>query len=81
MTIDIYDALKFAGARLSHHESDLYVKADPVSRRIIREALADGRLPNKPTLFQATDGSGLYFEIPFGYQPFWDDRLGKSVSA
>ncbi len=81
MTITVYDALKFAGARLSHHESDLYVKVDPVARRIIWEAVLDGRLPNKPTLFQATDGSGLWFEIPFGYQPFWDDRLSKSVSA
>ncbi len=75
--VNIYDALKFAGCRISHHEADLYVKVDKVSRRVIREAAEDGRLPNpQPTLFKADDGSGFWWEIPFAYEPFWEKRRG-----
>lgn len=73
--VNIYDALKFAGCRLAHNKTDLYVKVDKVSRRVIREAAEDGRLPNLPTLFRADGGSGFWWEIPFAYSPFWDERL------
>lgn len=81
MDFSIYEALKFAGARIAHHESDLYVKVDKVARRILHEALLDGRLPKKPDLFYAEDGSGLWYELPFAYDPFWDKRLSRTVSA
>lgn len=75
--VNIYDALKFAGCILASHESDLYVKAGPTARRVIREALNDGRLATRPTLFEATDNSGVWYEIPFAYQPFWDRKLKR----
>jgi hypothetical protein len=81
MDCTVYESLKFAGARMAHHEADLYVKVDPLSRRVIREALEEKRLLNQPTLFEATDGSGLWYELPFSYDPFWDKRLRKPVSA
>ena len=82
MDCTIYESLKFAGCRLAFHESDLYVKVDKVSRRVLREAAEDGRFPNpQPTLFQSEDGSGLWWEINFAYDPFWEKRLSKPVSA
>jgi hypothetical protein len=74
MDCSIYESLKFAGCRLANRESDLYVKVDKVSRRTIREAAEDGRLPNLPTLFKADDGTGFWWEIPFAYEPFWEKR-------
>ena len=76
MQPNIYESLKFAGCILAHHESDLYVKVGPTARRVIKEALADGRMGTRPGLFEANDGSGLWYEIPFAYAPFWDRRLG-----
>jgi len=81
MQVSIYEALKFAGARLFHHESDLYVKVDPLSRRVVREALDDKIILKAPTLFEGADGSGLYYEFPFSYDPYWERRLKQPVSA
>ena len=76
MQPDIYESLKFAGCILANYQSDLYVKAGPTARRIIKEALSDGRLITPPGMFRAADGSGIWYGIPFAYQPFWDRRLG-----
>lgn len=67
----VYELLKFAGCRLANHDSDLYVKVDKVSRRMIKEAAEDGRLPAMPTLFKSDDKSGFWWEIPFAYEPWW----------
>ena len=40
--MNIYDQLKAAGAQIDNHESDLYVKADDVSRPIIEAARTKG---------------------------------------
>ena len=70
----LYDQLIAAGCRTGSHYSDLYVKADEFSRAIIKAAQADGRLVTRPTLFRsedpADDGS-MWYEIAFGYSPFW----------
>lgn len=71
MDCSVYETLKFAGARLAHRESNLYVKADPLSRRVLKEVLAGNRLFGRPSLFLAEDGSGLWYEIPFAYEPYW----------
>ena len=74
----LYQELKRAGCRIGNHESDLYVKADDISRPIIRQAVADKRLAHYPTLFRSQhpdDNGALFYEIPFGYAPFWEARL------
>ena len=74
----VYETLKFAGCRMAHHESDLYVKADPASRRVLREMLDDRRLVNRPELFSADDGSGFWYELPFAYDPWWEKKMELS---
>ena len=69
----LYDELLAAGCELSHHESDLYVKADRVSRAIIAAARADRRLATYPTLFRASDGA-MWFDAAFAWSPFWRRR-------
>jgi hypothetical protein len=73
----LYDELQAAGCRTGNHESDLYVKADDVSRPIVHGAVKAGRLATKPTLFQSThpeDLGAIWYEIPFAYSPFWRER-------
>ncbi len=75
--VTIYDVLINAGCRVGSHESDLYVKADDVSRPIIAAAIKDRRLATKPALFQSNhpeDNGALWYEIPFGYSPLWRAR-------
>jgi len=63
---------------MAHHESDLYVKVDPASRRVLREMLDDKRLVNSPELFSAVDGSGLWYQISFAYDPWWEKKMELS---
>lgn len=73
----IYETFKFAGCRVAHYESDLYVKSDPLSRRVVREMVEAERITRHPCLFAATDGSGFWYELPFAYDPWWEEKLKK----
>jgi hypothetical protein len=68
----LYDEFLAAQCELDHHESDLYVKADRVSRAIIAAARADRRLATYPTLFRSE--GALWFEVAFAWAPFWRRR-------
>jgi len=70
----IYEQLKKAGFDLSNHESDLYVKVTPESQKIINGY----KYKNNVTKFHSQiEGEGMYFEIPFAYDPFWDRGVIK----
>ncbi len=79
--MNIYDQLKAAGAQIDNHESDLYVKADDVSRPIIEAARTKGDPAAKnATTFrnQRPEEKGqIWYDIPFAYSPWWEARIGK----
>lgn len=60
---------------IDHHESDLYLRIDDVSRVIV------GALDNRALLSTFTcwyDGSKWY-ELPFYFTPWWTARLHKEA--
>lgn len=62
-------------AHIDHHESDLYLRIDDVSRVIV------GALDNSALLSTFTcwyDGSKWY-ELPFCYDPFWTALFHKEA--
>jgi hypothetical protein len=61
-----YLALKAAGCEVEHRESDLYVRATELARRIIKESGWGYEV------FQSEGKT--WFEIPFAYSPFWEKR-------
>ena len=65
---DVYAALVAAGCQIDNHESDLYVKADETSRRIIRES---GWYCS--SFRNQIDGT-TWFDLPFAFAPFWNKR-------
>lgn len=67
----IYDELKAAGVPLDNHESDLYVKVTPESRRIVGEHLAAGKIGMAPTFTSNIDGARWY-DLAFQFLPFWE---------
>jgi len=68
--IDIYEQLKAAGAEMSHHESDLYVKVTPQSTEILKGYYFKSNV----TTFKSIIDKFLWYEVPFAYTPFWDDK-------
>ena len=67
-TETVYDALKNAGCKLDHHESDLYVEDTVVARDII------DRFNLKVTPFKNEVTNTMWLDIPFMYQPYWDQK-------
>lgn len=80
VTITPAEAYEYAAAymdpeHIDHHESDLYLKIDDVSRVIVR-ALDNTALLSTFTCWY--DGTKWY-ELPFCYDPFWIKLLHKEA--
>lgn len=56
---------------IDHHYSDLYVKVSIKSKSILSEYQKNTGTRFFAEIFQASDGSGLWYDIAFAYDPFW----------
>jgi hypothetical protein len=63
----VYARLKAAGAKMDHHESDLYVKATPATI-----AMTAG-YPSRSFFTDSIDKE-RWIELPFAYTPFWEKK-------
>ena len=64
-----YTALVAAGVPIDHHESDLYCLATPEARQIVKLS------GWSHTTFTSQIDGRIWFDIPFGYEPFWGARV------
>ncbi len=66
---------------IDHHYSDLYVKVSFKSKRILEEYQKESKIHCFATTFKANDGSGLWYDIAFAYDPFWiaAARKGREI--
>lgn len=71
-SMGIYKQLKEAGVPLDNHESDLYAKVTPESKRIVDEAKEEGL--SSVTVFKSDTDGALWYDIPFAYEPWWEAR-------
>jgi hypothetical protein len=63
----LYDKLVASGAKMDHHESDLYVRASPQTWAIIR-----GHGGSQASNARTFMSEGVqWIDIPFAYEPFW----------
>ena len=67
---DLYDIVKreLPADHIDHHESDLYVKCTPESRKIIQGS----GIWHEVFIDQLTHS--YWYDIPFCYSPFWAER-------
>lgn len=70
-SISVYDAMVLAGVQIDHHESDLYVPDNAVTRAIL-EHYPDHRA--QPFMSE----NEPWLDIPFAYQPWWELRLHRA---
>ena len=59
---------------IDHHESDLYVMDSLESREII------AKHGNRSSRFYSHLDRKYWLDVPFAYQPFWDDVERKSIA-
>ena len=68
--MSIYTDLKDACIELSSHESDLYAMVTPENKRIIENYKFKC---NVRTFINQIDNK-LWYDIPFAYDPYWENR-------
>lgn len=73
MERSLYEDLKDAKCEIDNHESDLYVKANRVSREIIKKHGREIGGHNVSIFNSQIDGVAWY-DIPFAFMPYWWDR-------
>lgn len=60
-------------ADIDHHESDLYLRITPISKKLIREY----EFKNQVHVFRDNIEHVLWYEIPFAYTPYWERRYNR----
>lgn len=69
----LYELLRDAGATIENHESDMHIRRDTDSARIINEWKAAHPHFHFDTFIGVQD-AGIWYDVPFMYDPWWDAR-------
>ena len=72
----LYTELLRGGVEISNHESDLYCPVNEITRKILANFPLE--LKNATTFYNQINGE-LWFDIPFAYLPFWENKLTKNL--
>lgn len=72
----IHARLIRARATLDHHESDLYVLVTPSVTDLLADAKREG---HAVTYFTSPLDGRRWADIPFAYDPWWEDRRTASA--
>ena len=68
----LYEELVAAGCLIDHHESTLYVRCSEKAETIILyHVLLPDSVLQMPKQFRSDIDKKLWYDIPFGYDPFW----------
>lgn len=68
----LYEDLKAAGIPTDNHESDLYFPETAASLEILRRH--EVHRQNARRFVCVSDGGKPWIEVPFAYQPWWEER-------
>lgn len=69
--MSIYEEFKKAGVETDNHASDLYVPVNEATKKIISEY----EFKSNVTTFVSNIDGKTWYDIPFAYLPFWDNKL------
>ena len=74
MENNLYEAIKKAGIQIQNHYSDLYFPVTPESVAILAQYPAAKRIA---TTFTNQVEGGLWYEVPFAFRPYWEERKSR----
>lgn len=69
--MNLYDAIIAAGIQIDSHESDLYFPVTEQTTAILAKFPTEKEIART---FQHTVKNQLWYEVPFGFLPFWDKK-------
>lgn len=69
--MSIYQKMKDAGVEIDHHRSDLYVPVNEVTTGILR---GHGSMFDIASKFRSNFDNSLWYDIPFAFDPYWENR-------
>ena len=72
--MSLYTDLIDAGIPVSNWQSDLYCPVTPLTRELIKKH------DKRATTFKNQVEGGLWYDVPFAFDPFWE-RRGFDVGA
>ena len=69
---DIYNELikVMNTSEIDSHESDLYIKVNNKSKKLIDQY----EFKQNVTTFKSNIDSSIWYDIPFAYKPFWNNK-------
>ena len=71
----IYQQMKAAGVPMDSHQSDLYAKVTDESRAIVDAYEFKANVKTFTSTYAY--GPGLWYDIPFAFDPFWQNKERK----
>lgn len=78
----IYTALRAAGCEIDSYESDLYVRDTETARTVISDWVHAGKLNWKSySYFTCRRTNTQWIDIPFAYDPFWEQKAQERMAA
>jgi hypothetical protein len=72
--MNIYQEIKDLGVKIDHHESDLYVPVTTETTKLINKY----EFKNNVKSFVCNIDKKTWYDIPFAYSPFWDNKQQRS---
>lgn len=69
--MSIFNEIKRTGIKYSSHESDLYIPVNEKTSELIKTYVHRRNV----TIFKNQVEGGLWYEVPFAYDPWWKSRL------
>ena len=74
--MSLYGLCKLAGLQMDHYESDLYVRESGEAWELINQYQRQHGFHTARRFIDSIDGDA-WIEIPFAYQPWWDERAAQ----
>lgn len=76
--MSIYERFKSVceESEIAHHESDLYVPVTEATAQIVNNY----DFKCNVTTFKDQVTGRLYYDIPFEYQPYWEEKLKRKFA-
>lgn len=74
MFTDFYGKVVELGIKHDHHESDLYVPVNAQTKTMMN----DYEYARLVTTFKDQVTGNLWYDIPFAYTPWWEERVEKN---
>jgi hypothetical protein len=72
--MNLYEQCQAAGIETDHHESDLYIPVTEATMALIKAY----EFKTNVTTFISQIDKKLWYDVPFGYMPFWEKTARRA---